>query len=202
MKYNVLLVGVGGQGLMLLSQVMGDACTRSGVKVLVGAQHGLAQRSGSISAHVRIGDAYSPLIPYGSADLIIAMEATEALRYIEFLKPGGTVVMNSRIIHPPLETAPIVANRQEKRVYVTLEQVCEQLGKIAGRVIALDAEKVAAEAGNPRTENVVLLGAASALKGFPVKIEPLKESIGRVVPKSAVEANLKAFDLGRKAAED
>ena len=200
-KYNILLAGVGGQGLMLLSQVMGDACTRSGVKVVVGAQHGLAQRSGSISAHVRIGDVYSPLIPYGTADLIIAMEATEALRYIEFLKQGGTVIMNSRIMHPPLETAPIVKNRQELRMYVTLEQVKEQLSKVAGDVISIDAEKVAVEAGNPRTENVVLLGVASALIGFPVKIEPLKESVRRVVPERAVEANLKAFDLGRKAAE-
>jgi indolepyruvate ferredoxin oxidoreductase beta subunit len=200
-QYNILLAGVGGQGLMLLSQVMGDACTKSGVKVVVGAQHGLAQRSGSISAHVRIGDVYSPLIPYGTADLIIAMEATEALRYIEFLKQGGTVIMNSRIMHPPLETAPIVKNRQELRMYVTLEQVKEQLSKVAGDVISIDAEKVAVEAGNPRTENVVLLGVASALIGFPVKIEPLKESVRRVVPERAVEANLKAFDLGRKAAE-
>jgi len=128
------------------------------------------------------------------------MEATEALRYVEYLKQGGTVVMNSRIMHPPLETAPIVKNRQEKRAYVTLEQVKEQLGKVAGRVIAIDAEKVAAEAGHPRTENVVLLGAASALQGFPVGVEPLKESIGRVVPKAAVDANMRAFDLGRKAA--
>jgi indolepyruvate ferredoxin oxidoreductase beta subunit len=200
-NYNILLAGVGGQGLMLLSQVMGDACTRSGVKVVVGAQHGLAQRSGSISAHVRIGDAYSPLIPYGTADVIIAMDAMEALRYVEFLKQGGIVIMNSRIMHPPLETAPIIKNRQEKGMYVTLEQVKEQLGKVAEKVIAIDAEKVAVEAGNPRTENIVLLGAASTLGGFPVKIESLKESIGRVVPKNAVEANMKAFDLGRKAAE-
>jgi indolepyruvate ferredoxin oxidoreductase beta subunit len=184
---------------MLLSQVMGDACTRSGVKVVVGAQHGLAQRSGSISAHVRIGDVYSPLIPYGTADLIIAMDAMEALRYVEYLKQGGTVVMNSRITHPPLETAPIVKNRQEKRIYITLEQVREQLGKVAGRIIAIDAKNVAAQAGNPRTENIVLLGAASALSGFPILAEPLKESVKRVVPESAVEANLKAFSLGQKA---
>lgn len=200
-NYNILLAGVGGQGLMLLSQVMGDACTRSGVKVVVGAQHGLAQRSGSISAHVRIGDAYSPLIPYGTADVIIAMDAMEALRYVEFLKQGGIVIMNSRIMHPPLETAPIIKNRQEKGMYVTLEQVKEQLGKVAEKVIAIDAEKVAVEAGNPRTENIVLLGAASTLGGFPVKIESLKESIGRVVPKNAVEVNMKAFDLGRKTVE-
>ena len=199
-QYNILLAGVGGQGLMLLSQVMGDACTRSGINVVVGAQHGLAQRSGSISAHVRIGDAYSPLIPYGTADLIIAMDAMEALRYIEYLKQGGTVVMNSRMMHPPLETSPIVKNRQEKRMYVTLEQVKEQLGKVAGRVIDIDAEKVAAEAGNPRTENVVLLGAASALSGFPIQSEPLKESVRRIVPERAVDANLKAFNLGQQSA--
>lgn len=199
-QYNILLAGVGGQGLMLLSQVMGDACTRSGIKVVVGAQHGLAQRSGSISAHVRIGDAYSPLIPYGTADLIIAMDAMEALRYVEYLKKGGTVVMNSRIMHPPLETAPIVKNRQEKRMYVTLEQVKAQLGKVAGRVIDIDAEKVAAEAGNPRTENVVLLGAASALSGFPIQSEPLKESVKRIVPERAIDANLKAFNLGQLSA--
>jgi len=198
-QYNILLAGVGGQGLMLLSQVMGDACTRSGINVVVGAQHGLAQRSGSISAHVRIGDAYSPLIPYGTADLIIAMDAMEALRYIEYLKQGGTVVMNSRMMHPPLETSPILKNRQEKRMYVTLEQVKEQLGKVAGRVIDIDAEKVAVEAGNPRTENVVLLGAASALSGFPIQSDPLKESVRRVVPERAVDANLKAFNLGQQA---
>jgi len=196
-QYNILLAGVGGQGLMLLSQVMGDACTRSGINVVVGAQHGLAQRSGSISAHVRIGDAYSPLIPYGTADLVIAMDAMEALRYVEYLKQGGTVVMNSRMMHPPLETAPIVKNRQEKRMYITLEQVKAQLGKVAGRVIDIDAEKVAAEAGNPRTENVVLLGAASALSGFPIQSEPLKESVKRVVPERAIDANLKAFNLGQ-----
>ena len=201
MNYSILLAGVGGQGLMLLSQVMGDACTRSGVKVVVGAQHGLAQRSGSISAHVRIGDAYSPLIPYGTADVILAMDAMEALRYVEFLKQGSVVIMNGRIMHPPLETAPIVKNRQEKGMYVTLEQVKEQLGKVAGKVIAIDAEKIAVEAGNPRTENIVLLGATSTLGSFPVKIDSLMVSIERVVPKSAVEANLKAFDLGRKAVE-
>ena len=201
MNYSILLAGVGGQGLMLLSQVMGDACTRSGVKVVVGAQHGLAQRSGSISAHVRIGDAYSPLIPYGTADVILAMDAMEALRYVEFLKQGGVVIMNGRIMHPPLETAPIVKNRQEKGMYVTLEQVKEQLGKVAGKVITIDAEKIAVEAGNPRTENIVLLGATSTLGGFPVKIDSLMVSIERVVPKSAVEANLKAFGLGRKAVE-
>ena len=197
--YSILLAGVGGQGLMLLSQVIGDACTRTGVKVVVGAQHGLAQRSGSISAHIRIGDAYSPLIPYGTANLLIAMEATESLRYIEYLKQGGTVITSRRIMHAPLETAPLIKNRQEKRIYVTLEQVLENVGKVAGRIVALDADALASQAGNPRTENIVLLGAAASLEGFPLSSESLKESVKRIVPSRAIEANLKAFDLGLAA---
>jgi indolepyruvate ferredoxin oxidoreductase beta subunit len=197
--YSILLAGVGGQGLMLLSQVIGDACTRTGVKVVVGAQHGLAQRSGSISAHIRIGDAYSPLIPYGTANLLIAMEATESLRYIEYLKQGGTVITSRRIMHAPLETAPFIKNRQEKRIYVTLEQVLENVGKVAGRIVALDADALASQAGNPRTENIVLLGAVASLEGFPLSSESLKESVKRIVPSRAVEANIKAFDFGYAA---
>jgi len=195
-NYNILLAGVGGQGLMLLSQVIGDACTAKGINAHVGAQHGLAQRSGSISAHVRIGDSFSPLIPYGSANLIIAMEAMEALRYVEYLSDGGYVIMNSRIMHPPLETSPIVKNRQEKRAYITLKEITEQLGKVTNHIIVLDAMKIASEAGNPRTENVVLLGAVSKLPGFPVEAEALLDAVKRNVPASALEANIKAFRLG------
>ena len=195
-NYNILLAGVGGQGLMLLSQVIGDACTAGGINVHVGAQHGLAQRSGSISAHVRIGDSFSPLIPYGSADLIIAMEAMEALRYVEYLRDGGYVIMNSRIMHPPLETAPIVKNRQEKLAYVTLNQITEQLGKVTSHIIVIDAMKIASEAGNPRTENVVLLGAVSKLPGFPVEAKALLDAVKRNVPVSALEPNINAFHLG------
>ena len=112
-KYNILLGGVGGQGLMLLSGVIGVACVDSNLKVVTSEQHGLAQRSGSISAHIRIGDAYSPLIPYGSADMIISMEAMEALRNIEYLKSGGTVITSSRLLHPVIETSTIV-NKKAK----------------------------------------------------------------------------------------
>jgi indolepyruvate ferredoxin oxidoreductase beta subunit len=196
--YNILLAGVGGQGLMLLSQIMGDACTMKGYPIVVGAQHGLAQRSGSISAHVRIGEANSPLIPFGTADMIIAMEGMEALRYIEYLKEGGAVIMNKRIMHPPLETAPIVKNRQEKRMYVTLEQIIQQLAKVTPRIIGLDANVLALEAGNPRTENIVLLGAASTQQGFPIDAEALKTAIRRNVPEKTIDANLKAFEIGCK----
>jgi indolepyruvate ferredoxin oxidoreductase beta subunit len=201
MKNNdILLAGVGGQGLMLLSAVMGEACTRKGLDVVVGAQHGLSQRSGSISAHVRIGGAHSPLIPYGSADLIIAMEAMEALRYVEYLKDGGYVVMNSRIMHPVTETGMLVQRRRENLPYVTLEQLIGNLGRVTSNIIVVEANRLAEESGNPRTENMVLLGAASGLEGFPLEEEALKEAIRRNVPERTIEANLKAFDLGVKEA--
>ena len=88
--YNIMLSGVGGQGLMLLSTIIGNACNKLGLKAITGEQHGLSQRSGSIYVHLRIGEkVHSPLIPYGSADMIISMEATEVLRYIERRKQQG-----------------------------------------------------------------------------------------------------------------
>jgi indolepyruvate ferredoxin oxidoreductase beta subunit len=199
MRYNILLTGVGGQGLMLLSSIIGEACTMKGVKVVVQEQHGLAQRSGSISAHVRIGDAYSPMVPIGEADMVIAMEATEALRYVEYLKPGGAVVMNKRIMHPVIETDELVKRRRENLLYVTLDQVMEQLRKRTERIYAIDANALAEEAGNPRTENVVLLGAASGVEGFPLPRNALVDAVKKAVPERTVVANLAAFELGEKA---
>ncbi|MBN2335724.1 indolepyruvate oxidoreductase subunit beta [Candidatus Bathyarchaeota archaeon] len=199
MSYNILLVGVGGQGLMTLSGLLGEACVDGGVNVVTQEQHGLAQRSGSISAHVRMGDAYSPMTPIGEADLIIAMEAMEALRYIEYLRPGGDIVMNNRVMHPVIETNELVKRRSDNLPYVTLEQILGQLRKHTEKVKTLDANGLASMAGNPRTENIVLLGAASTLEGFPLSVEVLKKAIEKTVPKRTIDENLRAFELGRGA---
>ncbi|MFW9951482.1 MAG: 2-oxoacid:acceptor oxidoreductase family protein, partial [Candidatus Thorarchaeota archaeon] len=96
MTYNVMTCGVGGQGLMLLSNIIGLACAESNLSIRTAETHGLAQRSGSIYTHIRIGnDVYSPLIPYGEADVLLGMEAIETLRYIEFLKPNGITILNN-----------------------------------------------------------------------------------------------------------
>lgn len=199
MTYNILLAGVGGQGLMLLTAVLGEACVASDIQVVTQEQHGLAQRSGSISAHVRIGEAYSPMIPYGMADQIIAMEGMEALRYIEYLKKDGTVIINTQIMHPVIETSTIVNKRRENIPYVTLEQITEQIGKVTKNIKAIDAKDLAEKSGNPRTENTVLLGVASKIDGFPVEKEKLIEAIKKIVPERTIEANLRAFELGGKA---
>ena len=196
MKYNILLSGVGGQGLMLLSGVIGVACVDSNLKVVTSEQHGLAQRSGSISAHIRIGDSYSPLIPYGSADMIISMEAMEALRNIEYLKPGGIIITNSRLLHPVIETSNIVNKRTENIPYVSLEQITRQVKKVTENIKILDAQELAKEAGNPRTENTILLGAASATEDFPISREAIIKAIRETVPERTIDVNLKAFELG------
>ena len=196
MTYNILLTGVGGQGLMLLSAVLGEASLSSNINVVTQEQHGLAQRSGSISAHVRIGEAYSPMVPYGMADMIIAMEAMEALRYIEYLKWDGIVIMNSRLIHPVIETNKLVKNRRENLSYVSLEEINEKIGKVTDNVKIIDANSLAVESGNPRTENIVLLGTASKSISFPLKREKILEAIKKIVPERTIEANVKAFELG------
>jgi indolepyruvate ferredoxin oxidoreductase beta subunit len=196
--YNILLSGVGGQGLMLLSAVLGEASVAAEVKVVTQEQHGLAQRSGSISAHIRLGNAHSPMIPYGSADMIIAMEAMEALRYIEYLKKDGSIVMNCRMMHPVIETSKLVNRRRENLNYVTLDEILEQLQKVTESMKIIDANSLALEAGNPRTENIVLLGAASKINGFPFSRDQLLDAVQKIVPERTIEANIKAFSLGEQ----
>lgn len=195
--YNIILSGVGGQGLMLLSSVFGEVCAKTGTHIVTGEQHGLSQRSGSISVHLRIGaDALSPLIPYGEADLAIAMEATEALRYLEYLREGAPIVMSSRVIHPPLETAAIVDAGAADHDYFTLADIMERLRGVTTSIVALDALALAEKAGTARAENVVLLGAACGVKGFPLKADDAREAVERIVPPKTVEANRAAFDMG------
>jgi indolepyruvate ferredoxin oxidoreductase beta subunit len=198
-QYNILLAGVGGQGLMLLSAVIGEACTHNNIEVVTEEQHGLAQRSGSISAHIRIGKAFSPLIPFGAADMIISMEAMEALRYIEFLKPNGAIIMNTRLQHPVEETNFLVRNKNENPQYIKLPEILETLQIVTSNIVSIDAHQLAVKAGNPRTENIVLLGVASSQPNFPIKYNQLKDAIERIVPKRTIEANQRSFDLGRQA---
>ena len=202
MSLNVFIGGVGGQGLVLLTRVIGDACARSGIKIITGEMYGLSQRSGAVSVHMRIGDdVFSPLITVGDADIMIALEAIESLRYIEYLKKDGIVLINKRIMHPPIETSEIVDSKN-KIEYFALDQLLSRLNKWTSNIAIVDALKLAKESGNVRTENTVFLGCLSALKIFPVEETQLKQSITDAVPKKTVEMNLKAFDLGRQYAYD
>lgn len=197
--YNIMFCGVGGQGLMLLSSILGKAAVDSGMEAMTGEQHGLSQRSGSIYVHFRVGKPISPLIPYGKADLVIAMEATEALRYIEYLKDGGVVIMSNRIMPPPSETEEVALDKEKKKKYVKLQDIVEKINTVTNKVVALDSLQLATKAGNPRAENSVLVGAACACPDFPIPVEAVRKALLALVPKKTAEANSAAFDLGREA---
>lgn len=200
-EFSVYMAGVGGQGLVLLSNVIGSACATAGIRAITGEQHGLSQRSGSINVHLRIGEQVrSPLIPVAGADAILALEALEALRYIEYLKRGGVVVMNSRVQHPVIETAAHMRDRAAR--YMSAEDVRQRLSKVTDKIAVLDALSIARQAGNPLTENIVMLGALSTLEAFPVPEEALRKAVAETVPKKAVEVNLRAFELGKAAARE
>jgi indolepyruvate ferredoxin oxidoreductase beta subunit len=187
--------GVGGQGLMLVSNVIGITCAEFGLNIRTAETHGLAQRSGSIYTHIRIGkEAYSPLIPYGEADALLGMEAIESLRYIEFLKPNGVIIMNDYMWQPVQSTFDRVKNT--KNTYLSIKTILARLEVVTKNIYIINATEIANQAGNPLTSNLVLLGALARSEGFPLSLNQLQEIVPKVVPKKAIEANLKALLLG------
>ncbi|MHA1637348.1 MAG: indolepyruvate oxidoreductase subunit beta [Candidatus Thorarchaeota archaeon] len=197
--YNIIFAGVGGQGLMLLSSILGKAAVDSGLEVKTGEQHGLSQRSGSIYVHFRVGKPISPLIPYGKADMMIAMEASEALRYIEYLKDNGVIIMSNRIMPSVAETESVALDKEGKTKYLRVEDIVEQLKKITNRIVLLESLKLAIEAGNARTENSVLVGAAVSCPDFPIPEDEVRKAVLTLVPPKTRDANSRAFDLGSNA---
>ena len=172
---SVMIVGVGGQGTLLASRVLGSAMLSQGVDVKVSEVHGMSQRGGSVVTYVRYGDkVYSPIIAQGEADVLLAFEALEAARYLPWLKPEGTVVVNT---HPK----DILGKVREQGV----------------KVVALDALGMAEEAGSSKAVNVVLIGAMAKKLDLPkeVWIDTIKET----VPSKFIDMNLKAFELGYNA---
>lgn len=195
MTYNLMTCGVGGQGLMLVSNIIGIACAEFGKNIRTAETHGLAQRSGSIYTHIRIGDnTFSPLIPYGEADALLGMEAIEALRYVEFLKPNGIMIINNYTWYPVQSTFDRVNNDEE--TYLSIETIIKQLKQVTENIYLIDAANIANKAGNPLTSNLVLLGALAKTGGFPLNLSQLEVVVPKVVPKKAIDANVKALLMG------
>ncbi|MDD1653842.1 MAG: indolepyruvate ferredoxin oxidoreductase subunit beta [Methanomicrobiales archaeon] len=186
---DVLIVGVGGQGVILASNVLGEACLAEGRPVKAAETHGMAQRGGSVECHVRIGGTLGPLIPPGGADVILAFDLLEALRYRHYLAPKGTMVVNRHMVVP---TSAFMQG-------LAVPTVEEALGKLQDLALCpLDADALALEAGSPLTQNIVMVGAGSS--HLPISVESLKGAVKRSVPPKTLEVNLKAFQLGRDAA--
>lgn len=189
-EFNLIIVGVGGQGTILASDIVGLAAVNSGLPVRASETHGMAQRGGSVINHVRLDCEYGTLIPEGAADALVGLEPAEALRNIGFLSPDGVVVVNTNPILPISSLSGSTAYPDVDLILAELKQRCRQL-------VAVDADAIAGRAGNILTANVVLIGALSVF--LPLYIGIIESSIRSLVPPRTIEANLAAFRLGRKA---
>lgn len=189
-ELNILIVGVGGQGVILMSELLGEVAVKEGLNVRGSEVLGMAVRGGSVSSIVRIGsDVYGPLIPMGKCDIIIGMEPAEALRNIVFLSNTGMVILNTK------KVVPFTASLGE-RDYPSLDTIIEKIKLIASKVVALNANQLAEEAGSILTANIVMLGALFASERLPMKAETMKEALKAHFPAKLAPVNLKAFDLG------
>lgn len=185
MSKNILICGVGGQGTVLAAKVLSQAAISSGQHVLSAETIGMAQRGGSVTSHVRIGDdIFSPLIPKGQADIIIAFEASEAVRNISYLKKDGMVIVNKKIVQPT--TASLTGTTFCQATMV------DYLEKSAGKVIAVDTDQACQDLGSSKVVNMVLLGAAC--KTGLISKDDLKDAIKLLVKPAFYELNLRAVD--------
>lgn len=186
---SIMIVGVGGQGSLLASRLIGNVLLSQGFDVKVSEVHGMSQRGGSVVTYVKYGDRVnSPVIEKGEADIIISFEQLEAARWLPFLKKGGHLVTSTQQIDP----MPVITGAA-----VYPENIIEKLKAQGVDVVAADALTLAEEAGNPKASNVVLMGVVSTKMGFneEVWIKALEEC----VPPKFIELNKKAFALGRNA---
>jgi indolepyruvate ferredoxin oxidoreductase beta subunit len=186
---NVLLAGVGGQGTLRASDIMCMAIMEAGLDVKKSEVHGMAQRGGCVTSHVRYGNkVYSPLAGLGTIDLLVAFEKMEALRYLNYLTPDATIIVNADEIYPP---AVNLGN------FPYPEEIISFLKSKYKLIKEIDASELAREAGNVKAANVVLLGAISTL----MNISPLiwEDVIRKSFPEKLVKVNLKAFQSGRNA---
>lgn len=185
MNKNILICGVGGQGTVLAAKVLSQAAISSGQKVMSAETIGMAQRGGSVVSHVRIGEeVYSPLIPEGQADIIIAFEAAEAVRNSKFLKKSGTVIVNKKVVQP-ITASLTGVTFSEKTMIEYLQQTFEN-------VIAVDTEEACKELGSSKVVNMVLLGAAC--NSGIIEKSDLKDALKLLVKPDFYELNVKAID--------
>jgi indolepyruvate ferredoxin oxidoreductase beta subunit len=185
---DVVIVGVGGQGVILISDILGRAAVKEGMRVRGAETHGMAQRGGSVINHTRLGCKFSPMVPSGGADVLLALEPSEALRFAYFLKEKGVALVNTRPVLPVTVTTG-------KAHYPPLDRILSPLRDRFGEVRAFDATALAEKAGTAQAMNVVMLGALS--RYIPLREELLLDALAQVVPKKHLEANRRAFTVGK-----
>ena len=191
MKKDIILCGVGGQGILSIATIIGEAATKAGLHLKQAEVHGMSQRGGDVQSNLRLSTdpIWSDLIPEGKADVVISMEPMESLRYLPYLAETGTIVTSSK----PFINIPNYPDE------ATLQAELDALPS----VVKLDIDSVAKEAGNPRGANMVLLGMAAPYIGI-LSVEQLRNAISIIFARKGeaiVESNLKAFDMGVEASK-
>ena len=187
-NHSVLIVGVGGQGVLLASELISEAAMKYGLDVKKSEVHGMSQRGGVVSSHVRIGPkVYSPTIQYGQADVLMAFEQAEGLRAVDWMKKEGTAIVSTTRLVPSIVTS--------SRELTYPDDAVERMRTRGIKVIAVDADQIAAELGNPRLVNTILLGVLSNY--LPFDNELWRDVIKTKVKAKLVDINLAAFERGR-----
>ncbi len=189
---DIVIVGVGGQGVILISDVIGRAAVKAGKPVRGAETHGMAQRGGSVVNHTRIGCKYSPMVASGGADVLLALEPAEALRFAHFLSSDGVALVNINPVLPVTVTTG-------KASYPPLEEIVSPLRAVCKEVKTMDATALARQAGTAQAMNVVMLG--SLTKYIPLPENMIIDAIREVVPPKYLDINRRAFDLGKAEVE-
>jgi indolepyruvate ferredoxin oxidoreductase beta subunit len=185
---NILMVGVGGQGIILASDILAESLMEAGFDVKKSEVHGMAQRGGSVTSHVRFGKkVYSPLIPRGQTDFLYCLEMLESLRSIDFLKPDSVIILNNYRLNPP--SVSLGVEEYPEGIYETFT-------RYFSRVSLIDGVDLAKKNGNPRTMGIIILGYLSRYLDVPGNI--WESVIRRRVPKKVVDVNLSAFEIGSR----
>ncbi len=190
--YNVIITGVGGQGNVMASRVLGNMLARRDLQVTIGETFGASQRGGSVMSHLRISkqSSWSPQIPRGKCHLVISLEPIEAMRVLaNYGNPGITVLCNTRPVH----AIGVISGDQE---YPSMEKIKSWIAELSEGCWFLEATAKAMELGNPILGNIIMIGAAAGLGTLPVDRKIFKDVIAETLPADKLELNLKAYDLG------
>ena len=191
-EFNISIVGVGGQGVILMSELLGNAAIKDGLNVRGSEILGMAVRGGSVSSMIRIGkDVFGPLIPTGKCDVLVGMEPAEALRNISSLSRSGMVILNTEAMVP--FTVSLGTSQ-----YPALDRIMEKLTQQVSKVITLNASQIAREASNQQAANIVMLGALFGTGKVPITEDTIQKEIEARMPEKLVQVNLKAFALGKE----
>ena len=189
-EFDIVLAGVGGQGILLAAEVLGTAAVIESLNVRVSEIHGMAQRGGAVVSHVRFGEkVLAPTIVEGDADVLLGFEALETLRNLRFVSEKTLVIMSNERIQPTELSVKM-------RKYPSLDEIEAKIRRFTKKIITVKTAELAKKAGNILTENIVLVGALAAAGKLPVKDESIMEALRELIPEKHSEVNAKAFKLG------